>query len=270
MLDIRLLRENPETARKSLMKRGDKEKIKWISELLEHDRKWRDGLQKIESLRHERNVITDSIAKLKKEKKPVKSDIEKVKGIPEKIRELEEKNQEHKEKMDWFLMRIPNILHESVPAGKDDSDNKVVKKWGKAPKFGFEPKNHLDIALDLGLIDPERAGKVSGAGFFYLKNELALLDFAIQMFALDFLMKRGFAVVEPPAMITRKAYEGMIDPTDFEMVTYKTDEDLYLIATAEHPIGAMYMGEVLDKDSLPLKIAGVSPCFRKEIGAHGK
>jgi len=123
----------------------------------------------------------------------------------------------------------------------------------------------------LGLVDAERAAKVSGAGFLYLKNELVLLDLAIQRFAIDLLVKRGYTLIEPPFMINRKAYEGMIDFEDFEMVTYNVaGTDLYLIATSEHPMGAMFMDEILDKKDLPIKFVGVSTCFRKEVGTHGK
>jgi seryl-tRNA synthetase len=158
-----------------------------------------------------------------------------------------------------------------VPYGRDENDNVEIRRWGQPPKFDFEPKDHLTILQNLGLIDVERGSKVAGHQFFYLKKDLVLLDLAIQKFAIDNLLKKGFILVQPPYMINRKAYEGMIDPTDFEMVTYKVEnEDLYLIATAEHPLGAMYMNEVLDKDELPLKFCGISPCFRKEVGAHGK
>jgi seryl-tRNA synthetase len=158
-----------------------------------------------------------------------------------------------------------------VPYGRDENDNVEIRRWGQPPKFDFEPKDHLTILQNLGLIDVERGAKVAGHQFFYLKKDLVLLDLAIQKFAIDNLLKKGFILVQPPYMINRKAYEGMIDPTDFEMVTYKVEnEDLYLIATAEHPLGAMYMNEVLDKNELPLKFCGISPCFRKEVGAHGK
>jgi seryl-tRNA synthetase len=168
-------------------------------------------------------------------------------------------------------MKLPNLLHESVPYGKDDSENVEIRRWGKQPKFDFEPKDHMTILQNLGLIDEERANKVAGSGFFYLKEELALLDIAIQRLAIDLLRKRGFKLIEPPLMIRRKPYEGVTDLSDFEFVTYKIeDEDWYMIATAEHPMAAMFMDEVLEKSQLPIKLAGVSPCFRKEIGTHGK
>jgi seryl-tRNA synthetase len=168
-------------------------------------------------------------------------------------------------------MSLPNILHESVPIGKDENDNVVIKTWGKAPKFEFEPKNHAEITTKLGLLDEERAAKVAGRGFYYLKGSLALLDQAIIKYAIDFLVKRGYVFVFPPAMLKRDAYEGMVDLADFENVMYKIEnEDLYMIATAEHSMGSMYKDEVLNKKDLPIKFVGLSTNFRKEIGAHGK
>ncbi len=271
MLDIKLIREKPELVKKDLKRRRDEEKIKWVDNLLENDRKWRQSIQKINNLRHKRNIITKEIAQLKKKGRDVKTKMKEVKETPDKIKKLEIQSTKYKDKVNSILMKLPNILHESVPYGKDDNDNVVIRTWSKPPEFDFKPKNHLKIALDLGLIDVKRAGKVSGAGFVYLKKELVLLDLAIQRFAIQHLMNKGYTLIEPPFMIRRKPYEGVTDLSDFEMVTYKVEnEDLYLIATSEHPMGAMFMDEILDKKDLPIKFVGVSACFRKEIGTHGK
>ena len=271
MLDIKLIRENPEIVKNDLRKRGELEKIKWVDELLVYDKKWRELTKKMNELRHRRNVLTVEIAKLKKEGKDFKDKLKEVKELPKKIEELEEKASKLKEKIDYILMRLPNILHESVPVGKDESENVVIRVWGKPPKFDFEPKNHLEIALGLGLIDAKRAAKVSGHGFFYLREELVLLDFAIMRFAIDFLRKRGYTLIEPPFMIRERPYLGVTDLEFFRDQLYKVEkDDLYLIATAEHPLAAMFMDEILDKDMLPIKLVGVSPCFRREVGAHGK
>ncbi|MBU0530101.1 MAG: serine--tRNA ligase, partial [Nanoarchaeota archaeon] len=182
-----------------------------------------------------------------------------------------ERNQKCKEKIDYYMMRLPNILHDSVPTGKGEEDNKVVRTWGKPPKFDFKPKNHMELLTNLNLIDQERANKISGHGFYYFKNELVLLDQALQRYAINFLMKKGYMLVNPPYMMRKKPYEGVIKLDDFKDVIYKVEgEDLYLIATSEHPMAAMFSGEVLEKSRLPLKLVGVSPCFRKEVGAHGK
>lgn len=271
MLDIKLIRENPGIVKKDLKKRREQEKISWVDDLLTNDKKWRESIQKINKLRHKRNIITREIAQLKKKGKDVKAKMKEVKAIPDKIKKMEVQAIKYKNKVNSILMKLPNILHESVPYGKDENDNVVIRTWGKPPKFDFKPKNHLEIGVNLGLIDPERAGKIAGAGFVYLKNELVLMDLAIQRFAIQYLMNKGYTLIEPPFMIKRKPYEGVTDLSDFELVTYKVEnEDLYLIATSEHPMAAMFMNEILNKEDLPIKLVGVSPCFRKEIGAHGK
>jgi len=271
MLDIKLIREQPELVRENIKRRHDKEKLKLLDELLEEDRKWRKVTTEINELRARRNKVSQEISEMKKEKKGVTKLMEEARKIPEQIKKLEAESEKHGDKVRNALMKLPNLLHESVPYGKDDSENFEIRRWEKPPKFDFEPKDHLTILQNLGLIDEERANKVAGTGFFYLKEELALLDIAIQRFAIDFLRKRGYKLIEPPLMIRRKPYEGVTDLSDFEFVTYKIeDEDWYMIATAEHPMAAMFMDDVLDKGQLPIKFVGVSPCFRKEIGTHGK
>ena len=167
-------------------------------------------------------------------------------------------------------MRIPNILDKSVPVGKDSSDNKVLRKVGEIKKFAFDLKGHGELIESLGMGDFEQAAKVSGKGFYYLIGDLALMEVALQKFAIDLLTKRGYKLVEPPLMLRRKPYEGVTDLGDFETMMYKIqDEDLYLIATSEHPIAALYMGKVFNEGELPLRYCGLSACFRKEIGSHG-
>ncbi len=272
MLDIRLIRENPESIKKNLKKRNDPEKLKLLDELIVIDKKWRESQAQLNDLRNKRNELTLEITKLKKRNKAAVKEIKGANKVADEIKELEVKVEEYQIKEKNLLMSIPNLLHESVPVGKDENDNVEIRRWGKKPEFDFEPKNHLDILEKLGMIDFERGAKVAGTGFYYLKGDAVLLDLALQRFAIDFLTKqKGFTVIEPPLMINRKAYEGMIDASDFEMVTYKIDkEDLYLIATAEHPLGAMFIDEVFNEKDLPAKFCGVSPCFRKEIGTHGK
>ena len=271
MIDIKLVRENPEYVLKNLERRKDPGKVKLFRELLEVDKFWRKVQTDVNKLRQKRNSLTRDIAELKKQKKPFKKKLVEASKVATGIAEKEQKLVELEEKEKSLLLSIPNLLHETVPYGRDEKDNVEIRRWGKPPSFDFQPKDHLTILQNLGLIDVERGSKVAGHQFFYLKDELVLLDLAVQRFAIDSLLKKGFTLIEPPYMISRKAYEGMVDPTDFEMVTYKIEkEDAYLIATAEHPLGAMYMDEVFDKNSLPLKLCGVSPCFRKEVGLHGK
>ncbi len=271
MLDIKLIREHPDIVRKNLEKRGDVENIRVLDELIEYDEKWRRSLTELNRLRHERKVITVDIANLKKKGKDASEKLEEATKILENIKKLEKNAKEYKKKIDYVLLRLPNLLHESVPFGKDDSENVVVKVWGEPPKFDFKPKNHLEIALNLGLIDTERAAKVAGHGFFYLKGELALLDYAILNYTIDFMRKRGYLLVEPPFMMRKKPYLGVTDLEFFGDQLYKVEgEDLYLIATSEHPMAAIFMNEVINKEDLPMKFVGVSSCFRKEVGAHGK
>lgn len=271
MLDIKLIRENSEAVRNNLMKRGDPEIIRILDELIDYDQKWRQILFDLNELRHERKLITARIAALKKEKKNVEEELGKAKAVDLNIENLEQQATHYEEKVRYCLMHLPNLLHESVPVGDDEKGNVTVRVWGEKPKFSFPVKDHIDIALKLDIMDVERAGKIAGARFFYLKNEGVLLDVALMNFALEELIKRGYKPIEPPFMMRRKPYEGVISLRDFEDVLYKIEnEDLYIIATSEHPIAAMYMGEVLKAEDLPLKFAGVSTNFRKEAGAHGR
>ena len=271
MLDIKLIREHPEIVKKDLEKRGELEKIEMLKNLIEYDIEWRRLLKEASELRHKRKKMTTEVAKLKKQKKDASKHIEQAKNIPHQIKKLEIKVAEYKEKANQLLMKLPNILHESVPFGKDEYDNVVEKLVGKPPKFDFEPKSHVEITQDLDLIDFERGAKVAGHGFYYLKSDLARLDFAVMTYTMDLLRKRNYTLIEPPLMMHKKPYLGVTDLEFFGDQLYKIDnEDLYLIATSEHPMAASYMDEVILQQDLPIKYVGVSPCFRKEVGAHGK
>ena len=270
MLDIKFIRENPEIVKKDLEKRQDKEKIEWIDALLEKDKEYRQVLKENEELRRTRNTAAEEINELKKEGKDISKKIKDVQEIPKIIKDNDEKLKTLKEEIEFFLMRIPNILESEVPFGKDSSENKIVKTHGEHKKFGFALKSHGELIEELGLADFKRATKTAGAGFYYLKGDLALLDIALQRFAIDFLRSKGFTLVEPPLMMNKDAYEGVTALAEFETVMYKIqDEDLYMIATSEHPMAAMFKDEVLEEKELPIKFCGVSPCFRREIGSHG-
>ena len=272
MFDIKLIRENPKIVEENLKKRGNEEKLKLLSDLIKNDRNYREELQEVEKLKSQRNTLSEEVAKLKKEGKDVSKKIKEASDIPEKIKKLEEQIVALRGRIDLSLFRIPNILHDSVPVGKNDSDNIEIRRWGKPPKFNFEPKSHLEILENLGMIDAESAGRVSGSLFFFYKGSIVLLDFALQRFALDNMMKKGFQIIYPPFMVNRKVYDGMIgDPTDFAEASYKVEgEELYLIPTAEYPLGGMYIDQVINQKDLPLKLCGVSSCFRREVGTHGK
>ena len=271
MLDIKLIRANPELVRNNLKKREDLENLKTLDELIECDRRWRQSLTKLNELRHERKLMTTEIATLKKKGEYVSNKISKAKKIDIEVTALEKQVKKCEEKMRYYLMQIPNLLHESVPKGKDEHDNVPIRTWGEIPKFNFRVKDHIDLGLSLDIMDTERAGKVAGARFFYLKGESVLLDMALMSFALEEMIKKGYTPIEPPFLMRRKPYEGVVALSDFENDLYKIEnEDLYLIATSEHPMAAMFMDEVLKAKDLPLKLVGVSTNFRKEAGAHGK
>jgi len=271
MIDAKLIRTNPRFVRENLEKRNDPEKLRLLEEFLEADRIWRSLQTEVNEWRRKRNEISFKIAKLKKQGSDVSNLLQEAGSIDAQIQNLTGQAEDYGRKSRDLLMRIPNIIHESVPFGRDENDNAEIRRWGSPPMFGFEPRNHLEIALNLGLIDEERANKVAGTGFYYLKDELVLLDLAIQRFAVDHIMSRGYRLVQPPYMLRREPYEGVTDLSDFETVMYKIEgEDHYLIATSEHPIAAMFMDETLNRDDLPLKVVGISTNFRKEIGTHGK
>ena len=271
MLDIKIIRKNPDLIRYDLKKRGDNESLKILEELIILDRKWRKALSKANKLRQKRGQINNEIIVLKKEEADITKKIRDVKKTSEEIKLIAEEVRNHRERMDCCLLRLPNILNESVPIGKDENDNVTVFEWGKIPVHDFPVKDHIALGLELKIIDLKRAAKTTGARFYYLKNEGVTIDFALMNFAINEMKKKEFVPIEPPFMMRRKPYEGVTAFRDFQEVLYKIEnEDLYLIATSEHPIAAMYLNEVLNERDLPLKFVGVSPCFRKEAGAHGK
>jgi seryl-tRNA synthetase len=270
MLDIRFIRAHPEIIKADLQKRNDPEKIAWIDDLLKKDARSRELKVETDQLRQRRNTIARDINAAKKAGQDAAPLIAEAAALPGRIKANDSEQEELQAAIRNYQMRIPNILHESVPVGKDDSENVQVKTVGTIPTFDFELKNHGQLAAEKGWADFERAAKIAGAGFYFLKGTLALLDMALQRYAIDLLSKKGYTPVIPPYMINRTSYEGVTDLGDFEKVMYKIDgDDAYLIATSEHPIGAMYQDEIFEEKDLPVKLAGISPCFRREIGAHG-
>ena len=271
MLDIKLIRENPSLVKANLAKRCNPNVLQMLEELITVDMEWRLTLTQLNELRHNRKLVTIEIAKLKKAGKEATEEFIRAEDINVKIKIFEKQVAEQEQKTHNYLLRLPNLLDDSVPLGKDSNDNVQMKTWGAIPQFTFPIKNHIELALNLDLIDMERAGKVSGARFFYLKNEVAMLDMALMSFAIEELSKKGFSPIIPPYLMKREAYEGVTALGDFEEVLYKVEnEDLYLIATSEHPMAAMLMNETLKEQEMPIKLAGISSCFRKEAGAHGK
>lgn len=270
MLDINLIRSNPELVRKNLEKRKQPEYLKQLDEFLKLDKEWRLKKSELDVLRAERNKLSKEISELKKAGKNADSLLKKTSAVAESIKKNESDVESLQKSSESLLMRLPNLLHDSVPYGKDDTENFEVRKWGKIKKFDFELKSHVELIENLGLADFERSAKISGDGFYFLKGELALLNKALINFAVDLLTQKGYQYIEPPLMMRRKPYEGVTDLADFEKVMYKIEnEDEYMIATSEHPMAAMYMDETLDEANLPIKMAAYSMCFRKEIGSRG-
>ena len=270
MLDIRFVRASPDIVKADLRKRNDPEKIGWVDDLLKKDARSRELKVETDVLRQRRNTIAREINGAKKAGQDATALMAEAAALPQKIKDHDAEQEEIRTAIKSCLMRLPNILHESVPVGKDDTENVEIKRVGTPRTFDFEVKNHGQLASEQGWADFERATKTSGAGFYFLKGSLVLLDLALQRYAIDLLVKKGYTPVIPPYMINRTSYEGVTDLGDFEKVMYKIDgDDAYLIATSEHPIGAMYQDEIFEEKDLPLRLAGISPCFRREIGAHG-
>jgi seryl-tRNA synthetase len=270
MLDPKLLREQSKIVKESMKKRGIEVSV--IDNWLHLDSKLKELRLNGDELKHDRNMISQKINEYKKlgDEKSAKEAIRKAQELPEKIKKIDAEIIETEAKLKEISMNLPNLVDKSVPVG-DASKNKTIFVSGKPKKMAFEPKGHEELLVSLDQLDLERAAKVSGARFYYLKNEIARLNYAIISFALDFLRKKKFSVVQPPYMLKKEALEGALPFAAFGEMIYKIEnEDLYLIGTAEHALNAYYMNEVLNTKDMPVRFAGVSPCFRKEAGSHGK
>jgi len=267
MLGMKMIRENPENIRKMLK---DRDVQFDLDLLLDLDKKRREMIISTDELRKKKNEMSVKISEAKKTGSEVTSIIQEMQLVSQELAKLEEVQHETELEYSKLALKIPNVLHESVPCG-DDSANKEIRKWGTIPQFDFEVKDHIDISENLNLLDLERAAKTAGARFYYLKDDLVKLNQSLIQFGLDFLSEKGYTLSQPPYMINRKAMEGAVILDDFEDVIYKIeDQDLYLIGTSEHAMVSMYADEILDGNSLPSRYAAISPCFRKEAGAHGK
>ncbi|MFG1414715.1 MAG: serine--tRNA ligase [Thermoplasmataceae archaeon] len=289
MIDVKLLREHKELFYDSCRKRFMEPAS--LDRFFALDEAWRQKLKAVNDLKHHKNEISIRIADLVKSRSDA-SDLKKdVRELGESIEKLETELSSIDKERNEVVRSIPNLVHESVPVCKGDENNAVVRYIGNAVVHEDDVKyfkestphgslftitknravSHVDLLEKLGLIDMARAGKAAGARFYYLKNRLVKLEMALMNYAVDFLSERGFTVVEPPFMLNYASMNAVTDLETFKDALYKIEgEDLYLIATAEHPIGAMLKDEILEESELPLRLAGISPCFRKEAGAHGK
>ncbi len=271
MLDIRLIREKPDWVKERLKTRGEDYPI---NKILELDKTRRELIQKVENLRHFRREKSEIIGKLKKEGKNEEAQIlaQEVKNLGNELKFLEDKLREIETELKNLLSVLPNIPHESVPIGKDETENVVVKRWGEPPQFDFEPKPHWEIGKKLGILDFERAAKLTGSRFVVYWNEGALLERALINFMLDLhIKKHGYKEILPPFIVNETSLFGTGQLPKFKEDLFKLEEwDYYLVPTAEVPVTNLHRDEILPEEVLPLYYTAYTPCFRAEAGAHGK
>ena len=268
VLDSKLLKQNPEVIIDMLKKR----KIEFpINDLISLDKRRREIIVEMQHVKHKKNTLSHSIASKKKEKANSSLEISEMKDIGNRISSLEKEKSMVESQFNLLMRSLPNIIDQSVPIGNNENDNVILQHHGTIKNLDFKPKDHIEIATFLDLVDLERAAKISGARFYFLKKELVSMNYALILFALDFLSDKGYILTQPPYMIRRSAIEGSVILEDFEQVIYNINgEDLYMIGTSEHALASMHMDEILNGKQLPIKYGAISPCFRKEAGAHGK
>ena len=268
MLDPKIIRDKPELIKQMLKDRAvefDFEKM------LELNKTRKEMMMQSDELKQKRNQMSVKIGNEKKVGNDASELLKEMGDISKKLDELESSRKTVDENYHNLSFSIPNLIHDSVPKGADESFNKEVRTWGEIPKFDFDVKDHIDLGLELDIVDLERASKTAGARFYYLKDGLVKLGQSLTAFALDFVSSKNYNLIQPPYMINRQSMEGAVIADDFEDVIYKVqDEDLFLIGTSEHAIASMYYDEILEGSKIPLRYASISPCFRKEAGAHGK
>jgi seryl-tRNA synthetase len=268
MIDPRLLKDEPERIRQMLVQRN----LTFpLDELLSLDKRRRDLIVESDTARHRKNLISQTIAAKMKTREDHSEELREMKSLGERIFKLSKELERTDAEFRHMIMSLPNLISNSVPIGTNQLDNVVLRSLGRPTKFDFVPLDHVQLGTKLDLFDIERAAKISGSRFYFLKNVLVTMNIGLMQFALEYLQKQGYVPVQPPYMIRREPMEGAVILDDFEHVIYKIHgEDLHMIGTSEHAMVAMHMDEILDGNSLPLRYAGISPCFRKEAGAHGK
>ena len=272
MLDIKFLRENPEIVKENIKKKFQDEKLSLVDEVIRVDKEYREGLSELEKYRSDMNRISKEIGTFmaqgkKEEAESAKSSVASIKKqIPELEKSVNDLSEQIREKM----LKIPQIIADDVPLGKDDSENEEVARYGETPDKGFDIPYHVEIMEKLNGLDLESARKTSGAGFYYLKGDIARLHSAILSYARDFMIDKGFVYYIPPFMIRGEVVTGVMSFAEMENMMYKIEgEDLYLIGTSEHSMIGKFINELLDESQLPQALTSYSPCFRKEVGAHG-
>ncbi len=289
MIDVKLLRSDRKIFYDSCKARGFD--IKILDKFFELDEKWRENLKILNSLKHDKNNITMEIAKKMKNNENINNLKENVISINDKIDKLSIEQKSIEDERDKIVRLIPNLLDKNVPVCFGDENSQFIRYYGKARVYkddldyfknnsgnsndyeilNKKPEDHLSLLNKYNLADIERAGKIAGSRFYFLKNRLFKLELALINYAVDFLSQRNYSVMEPPFMINYASMSGATDIETFKESLYKIEgDDLYLIATAEHPLASMLSNEILNEDELPIRVSGVSPCFRREAGAHGK
>jgi seryl-tRNA synthetase len=270
MLDIKLFREDPDLIRESEKKRF--RNTENVEKVIEFDLKWRNGLKKLNELRAERNKLSKSFNEARKKGKDELKALQNLaKEISKEINELEPKISEFIEARDKFRYNVGNILDPDVPVSETEEDNLIISKFGDIPSFSFEPSNHVDLIETIDGAEFKRAAEVSGSRFYYLKEDIVYLNMALLRFAMDTLSQKGYEIFQTPFFIKHDVIKETAELADFEETLYKIEgEDLYMIATSEQTLAALHRGEIIDERTLPRKYCGLSTCFRREAGSHGR
>ena len=272
MIDINLIRENRELVKENIKKKFKEDRIPLVDEVYELDIKFRNAKKEADDLRNEKNKLSSEIGFLIKENKvtEIENNKKRISEISGRIKELEVLEEEYEPKIKSLMYKIPNIIDESVPICKDDSENVEIERFGEATVPSYEVPYHADILEKLSGLDKESAGRTSGNGFYYLMGNVARLHSAVLSYARDFMIEKGFTYCVPPFMIRSDVVNGVMSFEEMDAMMYKIEnEDLYLIGTSEHSMIGKYKGQIINEENLPITLTSYSPCFRKEVGAHG-
>jgi seryl-tRNA synthetase len=268
MLDINLVRDNSKLVKDNEKRRDKNPSV--VDEILVLDNNWKKSIKKVEKLKHTRNIVSQEINKIKKEGQNIKPKIKEMQGVVSDIKKGEDKSVELLNKRNELLNSLGNIMHQGVPKGKDESNNIEIKTKGKKQKFSFPIKNHVELCESLDIANFDAAAKVSGNGFYYLKNELGLLNQALIHFTIDFMRSKNYDYIEPPLLIRTEVLGAAVDVNELSNTIYSVQgEDLALIGTSEHALLGLHANEVLPEKDFPKKYFSYSMCFRKEVGSHG-
>ena len=272
MIDINLIRENPTLVKENMKKKFQDEKVGLVDEAYKLDKDYREVVTRASEIRSLRNKYSKEIGALMREgKRDEAEEIKaKVTSMAEELKDLEVKEEEYGKELKEIMMKIPNIIHDSVPIGKDDSENVEIQKYGDPVVPEYEIPYHADIIARFNGLDKEASGRTSGNGFYYLMGDIARLSSAMLSYARDFMIDKGFTYCIPPFMIRSDVVTGVMSFDEMDAMMYKIEgEDLYLIGTSEHSMIGKFKDQIVKEEELPITMTSYSPCFRKEVGAHG-